>query len=87
MKKFVHLNVHSSFSFHEGASTIESLVQKALELGMTELALTDTNGMYGAVAFVKACQKKGIKPILGVELAEAVVSGNNSPSPPPRAGG
>jgi DNA-directed DNA polymerase III PolC len=71
MRKFIHLNVHSSFSFHEGASTIESLVQKAAELGMTELALTDTNGMYAAVPFVKTCRKHGIKPILGVELTES----------------
>jgi DNA-directed DNA polymerase III PolC len=68
MRNFVHLNVHSSFSFHEGASTIESLVARAAEMGMTHLALTDSNGMYGIVPFVKTCRKYGITPIPGVEI-------------------
>jgi len=68
MRNFVHLDVHSSFSFHEGASTIESLAARAAEMGMTHLALTDTNGMYGIVPFFKVCAKYGITPIPGVEI-------------------
>ena len=69
MRNFVHLNVHSSYSFHEGASTVESLVKQAAKLGMTHLALTDTNGMYGIVQFIKICKKHGITPIPGVEIS------------------
>ncbi len=69
MSNFVHLNVHSSYSFHEGASTVESLVKQAVTLGMTHLALTDTNGMYGIVQFMQLCNKYGITPIPGIEIS------------------
>ncbi|MFH0915991.1 MAG: DNA polymerase III subunit alpha, partial [bacterium] len=65
---FVHLHVHSNFSFLDGGSRIEELVARAAELGQPALALTDHDGLYGAVRFAKACAKRGIKPIFGVEV-------------------
>ncbi len=47
MTDFVHLHVHSNYSFCRGASKIESLVDAALDRGMRALALTDTNGSTG----------------------------------------
>lgn len=67
---FVHLHVHSNHSLLSGAGSVEALVERAAELGMTALALTDTNGMYAVVPFVQACQKAGIKPIPGVEIMD-----------------
>ncbi|HEV8470537.1 MAG TPA: DNA polymerase III subunit alpha [Candidatus Limnocylindria bacterium] len=65
---FVHLHVHSNCSFLDGASSVDDLVAAAKERGMDALALTDTNGLYGAVRFWNAAQEAGIKPIWGVEL-------------------
>src|SRR5690606_32735640 len=74
---FTHLHTHSWFSFGIGASSPETLVAAAAERGFRTLALTDTNGVYGAVAFQQACEAAGIRPILGAHLVtngqEAVV--------------
>ena len=68
MPGFVHLRCHSAYSFLDGASTPEELVDAAAEHGMDALAITDTNGLYGAVRFWSAAKERGIKPIFGVEL-------------------
>lgn len=68
---FVHLDCHSFFSLLEGADGIEQLVDRAARYDMDALAITDTNGMYGAVPFYCRARKAGIKPILGVELRAA----------------
>ncbi|HEX4745090.1 MAG TPA: error-prone DNA polymerase [Candidatus Limnocylindria bacterium] len=68
MTDFVHLHAHSAYSFLDGASTPEELVDAAVEHGMDALAITDTNGLYGAVRFWGAAKERGIKPIFGVEL-------------------
>jgi len=65
---FVHLHVHTNFSFGDGACRIDELVATAAEAGMAAVACTDHDGLYGAVRFYQACQKAGIKPIMGVEL-------------------
>ncbi len=65
---FIHLNCHSNYSFLAGSGTIERLVQSAATLGCSALALTDTNGLYGAVPFYRAAQTAGIRPIFGVEI-------------------
>ena len=65
---FTHLHVHSWFSFGIGASSPEVLVEAAARRGYRTLALTDTNGVYGAVEFQKACEANGIRPILGAHL-------------------
>jgi error-prone DNA polymerase len=65
---FVHLRTHSCYSFLDGASTVDDLLDAAAELGHDALALTDTNGLYGAVRFWSAARERGIKPIFGAEL-------------------
>ncbi|WP_426249358.1 DNA polymerase III subunit alpha [Paenibacillus pabuli] len=67
MSSFVHLHVHSEYSLLDGAARIPDLVNKAADLGMTTLALTDHGVMYGAIPFYKACMERGIKPIIGCE--------------------
>lgn len=64
---YVHLHVHSQFSVLEATSDIASLTQKAADLGMKALALTDMGNMFGAFSFVASAQKMGIKPIVGYE--------------------
>ena len=65
---FAHLNCHSNYSFLAGANRIEDLVHAAVDMRCPALALTDTNGLYGAVAFYRAARNAGIHPIFGVEL-------------------
>jgi len=65
---FVHLHVHTEFSLLDGAAKIKNLVQRAVELKMTALAITDHGVMYGAIDFYKACLKADIKPIIGCEV-------------------
>ncbi len=65
---FVHLHVHSEYSLLDGAARLEKLVQKAKELRFPALALTDHGNLFGAVDFYTACEKSGVKPILGCEL-------------------
>ena len=66
---FVHLHVASGYSLRHGASSPAALVARAADLGQDSLALTDRDGLYGAVRFVLACRDAGIAPILGVDLA------------------
>ncbi len=64
---FVHLHVHSTYSILDGFSQIKPLVQRAKELGMPALALTDHGTMFGTVQFFDAASAAGIKPIIGLE--------------------
>ena len=66
---FVHLHVASGYSLQYGASHPHVLVERAAEQDMDTLALTDRDGTYGAVRFVKAAMAARIRPILGVDLA------------------
>jgi error-prone DNA polymerase len=66
---FVHLHVASGYSLRYGASHPHVLVERAAEHGMDTLALTDRDGVYGAVKFARACLSAGIRPVLGVDLA------------------
>ncbi|MFC6260296.1 DNA polymerase III subunit alpha [Levilactobacillus fujinensis] len=66
---FVPLQVTSTYSLLQSNSRIDDLVQTAKERGYQVLALTDKNVMYGIVAFYNACQKAGIKPLLGLTLS------------------
>jgi DNA polymerase III subunit alpha len=68
MSKFTHLHVHSHYSLLEAIPQIEPLVARAKSLGMTHLALTDSNNMYGAIEFYKECKANDIVPIIGVEI-------------------
>ncbi|MGI8433426.1 MAG: DNA polymerase III subunit alpha [Nocardioidaceae bacterium] len=69
MDPFVHLHVASGYSLKYGASHPSQLVQRAVEAEMDTLALTDRDGVYGAVRFAKACMSAGVRPVLGVDLA------------------
>jgi DNA polymerase-3 subunit alpha len=68
MADFVHLHNHSEFSLLDGLSKIEIMVNRAKELGMTALAITDHGNLYGTINFFKACKAAGIKPIIGCEI-------------------
>ncbi len=68
MPGYVELHCHSNYSFLDGASDVEELVTAAAERGMDSLALTDTNGLYGAVRFWNAAKDAGIRPIYGAEI-------------------
>ena len=68
---FVHLHVASAYSLRYGVATPAALVARAAELGMRALALTDRDGLYGAVKHAVACADAGIAPILGADLALA----------------
>jgi len=65
---FSHLHVHTEYSLLDGMCRIPQLVQRAKELGMDSLALTDHGVMYGAIKFYLEAREAGIKPIIGCEV-------------------
>ncbi|HEY6084518.1 MAG TPA: DNA polymerase III subunit alpha [Nitrospira sp.] len=65
---FVHLHVHSDYSAMRGVSSLTELCTLTRQYGMSALALTDTNGLYGAIRFVNEARLYGLRPILGAEL-------------------
>ena len=65
---FVPLHNHSDYSLLDGASQVSKIVDRACELGMESIALTDHGVMYGVLDLVKKCKEKGIKPIIGNEM-------------------
>ena len=65
---FTHLHVHTEYSLLDGASRINVLIDRAVELGMTSLAITDHGVMYGVIDFYKKAKEKGIHPVLGCEV-------------------
>ncbi|WP_327120141.1 DNA polymerase III subunit alpha [Streptomyces sp. NBC_01341] len=71
MPGFTHLHTVSGFSLRYGASHPERLAERAAERGMGALALTDRDSLAGAVRFARACEKAGIRPLFGAELAVA----------------
>ncbi|WP_211370329.1 DNA polymerase III subunit alpha [Nonomuraea turkmeniaca] len=66
---FPHLDVCSAYSMRYGTAFPQALVRRAAEFGMDILALTDRDGLYGAVKHAQACAEAGIAPVLGVNLA------------------
>ncbi|MEF3401553.1 PHP domain-containing protein, partial [Listeria monocytogenes] len=67
-KDFVHLHVHTEYSLLDGFSRIKNLVNRAKELNMSAVAITDHGCMFGAIDFFKVAKKEGIKPIIGCEV-------------------
>jgi len=65
---FTHLHVHTEYSLLDGMCPIPKLVQRAKELGMGSLAITDHGVMYGAIKFYREAMAAGIKPIIGCEV-------------------
>ena len=72
--KFTHLHTHSHYSLLDGLAKIDDLLDRAGELNMDSLALTDHGVMYGAVEFYQKAKKRNIKPIIGVEAYVATGS-------------
>ena len=77
MPSYAELHAHSNFSFLEGASHVDELVLRALELGYETLALTDHDGLHGAMEFAQCARAWGLRPITGAEITL---------TPPPLAG-
>jgi DNA polymerase III subunit alpha len=65
---FVGLHIHSDYSLLDGASQLPELIERAMDLQMPAIALTDHGVMYGAVELLKTCRGKEIKPIIGNEM-------------------
>ncbi len=65
---YVELHAHSSYSFLDGASLPEELAIRADELGYPAFALTDHDGVWGAMEWAQACKPLGVRPIVGAEL-------------------
>ena len=68
MAAYAELHCHTHFSFLDGASAPDELVARAVELGLSGLAVTDHNGLYGVVRFAAAAQEAGLRPVIGVEI-------------------
>ena len=82
---FAHLEVHSHFTLLSATPSVPELAARAREDGLTHLALTDTNALYGAVAFARACREVGIQPVIGMTVK---VMEPTPPAPlPTREGG
>jgi DNA polymerase-3 subunit alpha len=65
---FVHLHLHTEYSLLDGACRLDRLMEKAHELKLPALAITDHGVLYGAIDFYQAAREKGIKPIIGCEV-------------------
>ena len=65
---YAELHCHSNFSFLDGASHPEELVEEAMHLGLTALAVTDHDGMYGVVRFAEAASSASLPTVFGAEV-------------------
>ncbi len=65
---FVHLHLHTGFSFHESPIRIEDLAQRSRELGYSSCAITDSNTLAGAIRFDRVARSAGVTPVFGTEL-------------------
>ena len=65
---YAELHAHTNFSFLDGASSPDDLVERAVALGLTGLAATDRNGLYGAVRFMSAAEEAGLHGVVGTEI-------------------
>ena len=72
--KFVHLHLHTEYSLLDGSIRVAELAEQARRFKMHAVAMTDHGNMFGAVPFYKAMQRKGIKPIIGIETYVAAGS-------------
>jgi error-prone DNA polymerase len=69
IQPYAELHCHSNFSFLDGASHPEELVEEAARLGLDAIAITDHDGMYGAVRFAEAARELGVRTVFGAELS------------------
>ncbi|HUO45858.1 MAG TPA: error-prone DNA polymerase [Acidimicrobiia bacterium] len=82
---YAELHCHTNFSFLDGASHPEDLVEEAVELGYRALAVTDHDGFYGAVRFSTAATEAGLPAVYGVEVGLSRIQGPESREDPIRA--
>src|SRR5690242_5703102 len=68
MGSFAELHCHSDFSFLDGASGADDLIERAVERGLEALAVTDHQGLYGVVRFSSAAHEAGLHPVVGMEI-------------------
>ena len=68
MSSFCHLHVHTHYSLLDGATRINDLVQRAKQMGMPAVAITDHGNLFGVIDFYEAARKAGIKPVIGCEV-------------------
>jgi DNA polymerase III subunit alpha len=68
VSNFVHLHLHSEYSLLDGACRIEELLDRALELKMPAVAITEHGNMFSSIVFHDQARKRGIEPILGCEV-------------------
>jgi hypothetical protein len=78
--EFVHLHLHSEYSFLDGAVRMRELIKKAAEFQMPAVALTDHGNLHGAIEFYQEATKSGIKPIIGCEAYMAPGSIKDRPN-------
>src|ERR1700677_4310777 len=83
MPQFVHLHLHTDYSMLDGACDVDKLCERAKELGMPAVAMTDHGNIFGAVHFVNAAKQAGIKPIIGCELYICKKDDHNIQRTPP----
>ncbi len=74
---YAELHCHSNFSFLDGASHPEELVEEAARLGLDAIAITDHDGMYGVVRFAEAARELGVKTVFGAELSLGLAAPQN----------
>ena len=69
---FTHLHVHSHFTLLGATPSPDELVARATQDGLRQLALTDANALFGAVAFAGACRAANVRAVIGLTAAVAV---------------
>jgi error-prone DNA polymerase len=79
---YAELHCHSNFSFLDGASHPEELVEEAVRLGLEALAITDHDGMYGVVRFTEAARAVGMPTVFGAELSLGLTRPQNGVADP-----
>ena len=79
---YAELHAHSNFSFLDGASPPEALVVEAARLGLSGLALTDHDGLYGVVRFAEAARRVGLPAVFGAELTLGLPKRQNGVADP-----
>ncbi|MGH8226078.1 MAG: DNA polymerase III subunit alpha [Gammaproteobacteria bacterium] len=72
---FVHLRLHTEYSLVDGVVRIAPLMERAVELGMPAVAMTDAGNLFALVKFYRAAEAHGIKPIIGADLQLALDDG------------
>ncbi|MDQ1111056.1 error-prone DNA polymerase [Microbacterium testaceum] len=79
---YAELHAHSSYSFLDGASSPEELVEEAERLGLHALALTDHDGFYGIVRFAEAAEQRAVHTVFGAELSLGLTGPQNGEADP-----